>query len=165
MKMIDTRLDEKQFLDRLETLCRKKERFDRGYRDKDLFVVKRNKNKFWLSKHYALLGRTDGYMNDCLYCQYTVNDNGFVSVKYHFGKHRINLIPFLISFIMGIFMWVGLLIDSILYSDPNWNGIFVAALFWTLGLVGLIIKSKKDRYELETHLQKVCHPHRWEQKS
>ena len=45
MKIIETKLNENQFLIRLDTFCRKKERFDRGYNDKDLYVIKRNKNR------------------------------------------------------------------------------------------------------------------------
>ncbi len=73
MKRIETKLTEKQFLCRLEKLCKEKTRFDKGYTDKDIFVIKRNKNKFWLCKHYAHVGRVDGYGNDCIYFQYKLN--------------------------------------------------------------------------------------------
>lgn len=44
-KRIETKLNEKQFFDRLKTFCRDKTRFDKGYNDKDVFVVKRNRSK------------------------------------------------------------------------------------------------------------------------
>lgn len=69
MKHIETHLTERHFLSRLETLCRKQERFDRGDRENDYFVVKRNNQKFRIAKHYAHVGKTDGYGYDCLYCQ------------------------------------------------------------------------------------------------
>ncbi|MBE6603840.1 MAG: hypothetical protein E7636_05900 [Ruminococcaceae bacterium] len=156
MKIIETKLNENQFINRLDTFCRKKERFDRGYNDKDLYVIKRNKNKFWMSKHYASVGRTDGYMNTCLYCSYIVNDNGFVSVKYRFGKLPMFLIPFTISLIIGAFIGGGVVIDIALYGNSDWNNVLVTALFWSLGLGGLIIRSPKERRELENYLKKIC---------
>ena len=60
MNTIHTRLTEKQFLERLACLCRKKARFDSGYNDRDIFVYKLNEKKFWLGKHYANVGRHRG---------------------------------------------------------------------------------------------------------
>ena len=57
MKRIETVLSEQSFLNRLEGLCRDKVRFDRGYEDKDTFVIKRKDHKFMLAKHYAIRGK------------------------------------------------------------------------------------------------------------
>lgn len=156
MKIIETRISEKQFINRLEGLCRKKAYFDKGYNDKDTFVVKRKDNKFWLGKHYALIGRSDGYANDCLLCRYTVRENGLVSVHYRFGKRITYLIPFIISCALGIPIAISLIYDAIVYADPQWNGILIAVLFLALGLFGLLFRSKKERKLLEKHLFKIC---------
>ena len=104
-KRIETKLNEKQFLDRLKTFCRDKTRFDKGYNDKDVFVVKRKQNKFWLCKHYANIGRTDGYGNDCIYFRYITNKNGYIDVEYKFGKRLLFVIPFIVCFVAGIALW------------------------------------------------------------
>lgn len=157
MKTVKTQMSEQRFLSRLEGLCRKKTRFDKGYVDKDTFVIKRKGNKFWLAKHYASLGRSDGYAMDCLYCKYGVDQNGYVFVKYTVGKRLTYLIPFGISFIIGAFLWVSIIYDTIVYhQSPDGNGIAVAALFWALSLVGTLLRSKKERTALEEHLLSIC---------
>ncbi len=156
MKRIETKLNEKQFLDRLKTLCREKTRFDKGYNDKDVFVVKCNKNKFWLCKHYAHVGRTDGYANDCIYFQYFVKENGYIEIEYMFGKLLLFVIPFIICFTAGIALWISLVYEAIAFTNVQWGGLFVVALFWIFGLVGMLFRSKKERDLLEEHLLRIC---------
>ena len=105
-RLIETHLTEKQFLNRLKTLCREKTRFSKGYHDEDVFVIKRNKNKFWLCKHYAHVGRTDGYANDCICFKYIVKENGYIDIEYRFGKLLLFVIPFIICFTAGIALLV-----------------------------------------------------------
>ena len=131
-------------------------RWSRGYNDKDTFVVKRKENIFRLEKHYALIGRTDGYAIDCLYCQYQTNENGYVTVKYRFGKRSLYLVPFVIAFTVGILLWSALLYEAIAFANAQWDAIFVATLFWLLGLGGNLIRSKKERRALESHLLRIC---------
>ena len=155
-KRIETKLNEKQFLDRLKTFCRDKTRFDKGYNDKDVFVVKRNRSKFWLCKHYAHVGKTDGYANDCIYFQYIVNKNGYIDIEYRFGKRLLFLIPFIICFTAGIVLWTTLVYDAIAFDNVQWGGLCVTALFWIFGLVGMLFRSRKERVLLEKHLLRIC---------
>jgi len=156
MKKIETNISERRFLERLETLCRKKERFDRGYCDKDIFVVKRNKNKFWICKHYANCGRTDGYAYDCMYCRYNVNEKGYVTVEYRLGKLRSALFAFVICFTVGIALWIPIVYEAVAFSNVQWGELCVTALFWIFGLVGMLFRSQKERLLLEEHLLRIC---------
>jgi hypothetical protein len=155
-KRIETKLNEKQFLGRLKTFCRDKTRFDKGYNDKDVFVVKRNRSKFWLCKHYAHVGKTDGYANDCIYFQYIVNKNGYIDIEYRFGKLLLFVIPFIICFTAGIALWTTLVYDAIAFDNVQWGGLCVTALFWIFGLVGMLFRSRKERVLLEKHLLRIC---------
>ena len=155
-KRIETKLNEKQFLDRLKTFCRDKTRFDKGYNDKDVFVVKRNRSKFWLCKHYAHVGKIDGYANDCIYFQYIVNKNGYIDIEYRFGKLLLSVIPFIICFTAGIALWTTLVYDAIAFDNAQWGGLCVTALFWIFGLVGMMFRSKKERALVEEHLLRIC---------
>ena len=155
-KRIETKLNEKQFLNRLKTFCREKTRFDKGYNDKDVFVVKRKENKVWLCKHYANIGRTDGYGNDCIHFRYITNKNGYIDVEYKFGKLLLYVIPFIVCFVAGIALWISLIYDAIVFADVQWGGLCVTALFWIFGLVGMLFRSKKERDLLEEHLLRIC---------
>ena len=159
-KRIETKLNEKQFLDRLKTFCRDKTRFDKGYNDKDVFVVKRNRSKFWLCKHYAHVGKIDGYANDCIYVRYSTNKSGYIDVEYRFGKLLLSVIPFIICFTVGIALWVPLVYDiisgAVAFTNAQWEGYVVTALFWIFGLVGMMFRSKKERALVEEHLLRIC---------
>lgn len=156
MKFIETHLTEKQFLDRMDTLCRKKERFDRGYHDIDTFVVKRKRNKFRLGKHYAHVGRGDGYASVFLYCRYDITEKGYVRVSYRYGAPLIHLIPFAICVGVGGALCLSLLYEAVFDRTPEWASIFITSAMWIFGLVGLLFRSKKDRRALENHLLRVC---------
>ncbi len=120
-------------------------------------MVDREGNGFWLGKHYALVGRTDGYANDCLFCRYTVSEEGFVSVEYRFGKMRSLLIPFLVSLAVGLFFLGATVFDGILDGSWNFPVLGVGGLFLILGVVGLIVPAgKKDRADLVSHLERIC---------
>ena len=155
-RLIETHLTEKQFLNRLKTLCREKTRFSEGYHDEDVFVIKRNKNKFWLCKHYAHVGRTDGYANDCIYFKYIVKENGYIDIEYRFGKLLSFAIPFIICFTAGIALWVPLIYEAIAYANVQWGGLCVTAFFWIFGLIGLLFRSRKERALLEEQLLRTC---------
>lgn len=156
MKTLETHLKESRFLSRVETLCRKKARFSKGYANEDTFVYIKNNNKISLCKHYATMGRGDGYAIDCLHCYYSSDENGHLKIMYKFGKMPFFWIPFLIAFVAGIVLWIALLCDFILSSNIDWGGIIVASIFWIFGLFGLFGKSKKERESLEKHLFKIC---------
>ena len=155
-KHLATKLDEKQFLNRLKIFCREKIRFDTGYNDKDVFVVKRKKNCYWLCKHYASVGRTDGYAHDCICFRYSINKNGYVDVEYRFGKTLSHTIPFVVCFAVGSIFGISLVYDAIAFFDVQWGGLCVAALFWIFGLSGMLYRSKKERVALEEHLLRIC---------
>ena len=156
MKHIETVLSEQRFLNRLEGLCRDKVRFDRGYEDKDTFVIKRKDHKFMLAKHYASIGRRHGYANDCLYCRYYTNEKGYVSIDYRFWKMKGYLIPFIVSLILGSGLWIYWIYEAIASSNVQWDAMCVAALIWILGLGGMLVRSKKERIALEKHLYRIC---------
>lgn len=159
MTYIETKLTENSFLNRLNTLCREKTRFDKGYTDKDIYVFKRNskdKNKFWICKHYAHIGKTDGYANDCIYFLYKVNENGYVDIEYRFGKLLLFLVPFIICFTVGIALWISLIYEAIVFNNVQWGGLCVTAFFWILGLLGSLFRSQKERLLLEQHLLLIC---------
>jgi len=153
---IETRLNEKQFFNRLETFCREKTRFDKGYIDKDVFVVKRNRNKFWLCKHYASIGRTDGYANDCIRFRYIVNEKGYIDIEYRFGKPILFCIPFIICFSAGIALWISLIYDAIVYGGMQWGSLCITSLFWIFGLTGMFFRSRKEKALLKEHLLRIC---------
>ena len=157
-KRIETKLNEKRFLERLKTLCREKTRFDKGYNDKDVFVVKRNKNQFWLCKHYAHVGRTDGYAYDCIYFQCIVKENGYVDIEYRFGKRLLFVIPDIIICLMALPLFTCALYDTIFNAYYQWGGLFVTMILSFLGLFNLFSHSKKERNVLEEHLFKICFP-------
>ena len=96
-KHITTKLNEKQFLSRLKTFCREKTLFDKGYNNEDVFVTKRKNNRLWICKHSAVVGRSGGYANDCIYVRYSTNKSGYIDVEYRFGKLLLFVIPFIIS--------------------------------------------------------------------
>jgi len=156
MKHIETKLTEKQFLRRLEELCKEKTRFDKGYTDKNVFIFKRNKSKFWLCKHYADVGRTDGYGNDCIYFQYKLSEKGHVIVEYTFGKLIMLLIPFILIFAVGIALWSVLIYEAIVFFNVQWGGLCITTIFWVFGLFGLLFRSPKERQLLEKHLIQIC---------
>ena len=149
MKYIKTKLTESSFLNRLKTLCREKTRVDKGYTDKDVFVVRKNKNKFWICKHYAHIGRTDGYANDCIYFQYGVNEKGYVDIQYKFGKLLLFLVPFIICFTVGIALWMFLIYEAVVINNVQWGGLCVTTFFWAFGLFGILFRSQKERVLLE----------------
>lgn len=156
MKHIETKLTESSFLNRLKALCREKTRFDKGYNDKDVFVVNINKNKFWICKHYANIGRTDGYANDCIYFQYRVNKKGYVDIEYRFGKRLLYLVPFIICFTIGIALWIPLIYEAITFNNVQWGELSVTVFFWIFGLFGTLFRSQKEIVLLENHLLRIC---------
>lgn len=94
-------------MERLEALCAKKTLFDRGYTDKECFVIKRNKNKFWLGKHYVGgFWGPNGYQNCLIFCKYKVNDRGHVDVEYRFGKILLYVFPCVMAFLMCFPIWL-----------------------------------------------------------
>ena len=159
-KRIETKLNEKQFLSRLKTFCREKTLFDKGYNNEDIFVTKRKNNRLWICKHYAVVGRSGGYANDCIYVRYITNKSGYIDVEYRFGKLLLFVIPFIICFTVGIAIWVPLVYDIIsgvvAFTNAQWGGLCVTALFWIFGLVGMMFRSKKERALVEEHLLRIC---------
>ncbi len=161
MRRIETKLTERLFLERLEALCAKKTLFDRGYTDKECFVIKRNKNKFWLGKHYiGGFWGPNGYQNCLIFCKYKVNDRGHVDVEYRFGKILLYVFPCVMAFLMCFPIWLVLVYDAIAFPEVRWEGqwgaICVLALLWTVGLLFSLYMSKKEKRMLEAHLHRIC---------
>ena len=151
MKTLET-----HFLSRVETFCRKKARFSKGYENEDIFVYTKKDNKISLFKHYRTIGRGDGYAIDCLRCYYSTDENEHLKIMYKFGKMPFSWIPFLITFILGMVIWIALLCDFFSGYDMQWGGFVIASIFWIFGLFGLFGKSKKERESLEKLLFKIC---------
>lgn len=160
MKNIVTSLSEQQFLSRLDRMCTKHERFDKGYTELDVFVVKKKQHRFRIGYHVAqiALGRTDGYASDFVFGEYTVNSSGKVEVNYKFGKPFAFIIPFAIICIFVLPIFACVLYNTIFNEYYQWGGLFVTMIFSFIGLYGLFAYSKKDRAMLEEHLHKICFP-------
>ena len=156
MKSIQTRLSEKTFLSRLDSLCRQKTLFDKGYNDKDVFVIRKYKKTYCLCLHYAQVGRSDGYAMDCIFFRYELNCNGHVCVKYRIGKMISFLIPFVFCFAIGIAMWSALVFEAIVSKNVMWDGIIVATAFLMFGAINVLYRSKKQISLLEEHLFRIC---------
>lgn len=155
MKTIDTHLTEKQFLARLARFSREKVRWDIGYADSDVFVHKLKGKKFWLGKHYAHVGKSDGYHVDRLNCSYRTDENGFVVVSYRYGKHPLLFVPHLIAFAFGLPICVSIVLDVFLDKIYEFGGLIVAALFLIFGFCGFF-RSKKELAAQEECLRKIC---------
>lgn len=160
MKTITTNLSEQQFSSRLDGMCTKHERFDSGYTDKDVFVVKKKQHRFRIGYHVAQmpLGRTDGYYMEFVYGKYSVNSLGKVELNYRFGKPFAFLIPYIIICLLALPIFICLLYDTVFNAFYQWGGLFVTMIFSCIGLYGLLARSKKDRAVLEEHLHKICFP-------
>lgn len=158
MNTIHTRLAEKQFLEQLACLCRKKARFDSGYNDRDIFVYKLKENKFWLGKHYANVGRHrgDGFAVDRLDCTYCVDENGHVVVSYKFGRHPILHLPRVIAFCVGLPLCVSIILSAI--QDVNWQigGLLTSLAFLVFGVRGMFFRSKKELVPQVELLHRIC---------
>ncbi len=155
MKTIETHLTEQVFLDRLARFCRQKVRLDKGYTDIDTFVFSRKEQKFWIGKHCAHAGRSDGYANDRINGTYRVNDHGHVTVSYRFGKHPALLLPHIITLAIGLPMAVSVLIDAMNHGAGSWHGGLVALFFIIFGVVGLF-GNAKEKAAQEEHLKYIC---------
>ena len=156
MKRIETHMTERKLVGRLETLCRKKERFSKGYEDQDVFVYHYTKNGFILEKHLAYVGRTHGYAEAHLHCRHTVNEKGFVTVEYNCRKSVTDYILYSFLLLIGLSFWIMLLMDWISGDNVDIGGMVVALAFWAVGLFGLFRRSRKDRIALEKHLLRIC---------
>lgn len=155
MKTIGTHFTEQVFLDRLARFCRQKAPRDKGYTNTDTFVCARKDKKFWIGKHYAHAGRSDGYANERLNCTYRVNDSGHVTVSYRFGKHPALLLPHIIILAIGLPMAVSMVIDAI---NHEWNFMssgIVVLFFIIFGVVGFF-GSAKEKAAQEEHLRYIC---------
>ncbi len=155
MKIIETRLTEQEFLERMEKFCQQKERFDKGYSDRETFVYARKEQKFWLGRHFAHAGRSDGFANDRVNGKYTVSDQGLVTVSYRFGKHPLLMIPHLISFVAGAAIAVPVIDKAIGHEGFYWRAGLFALCFLIFGVIGLF-SSRKEKASQEEHLQYIC---------
>jgi len=155
MKIIDTHLTEQNFLERLSCYCREQTRGDKGYRDQDTFIFARKKQKFWIGRHYAHAGRSDGYANERINGTYHVNDHGHVVVSYNVGKHPAILVPHIVFFLLGMVPVVGLLNDAMRQSSMSWYGGVCGLAFVGLGLSGFF-NRRKEVDALEEHLLYIC---------
>ncbi len=157
MKVINTIFTEKQFVDRLGQHCRLKTRLDAGYNDIDTFVCKIKGNRFWLGKHYASVGKTDGFSPERLNCKYDMNESGRVIVRYQRAKHPSYAIFYLLAFVIGTTFCVDSFINAFeMFDDFRIDEFIFALAFLVIGLFGLIIKPRKEWLSLEEHLHKIC---------
>ena len=155
MKIIETRLNEKSFLDRLACYCREQTRGDKGYHDQDTFVFSRKEEKFWIGRHMAHKGKSDGYANERINGTYHVNDHGHVVVSYRVGKHPFIVVSHTVAFLLGLIPVVGLLTEAMRASSMSWYGGIFGLFFIGFGLSGFF-SSPKEINTLEEHLAYIC---------
>ncbi|MBE6557577.1 MAG: hypothetical protein E7661_00965 [Ruminococcaceae bacterium] len=155
MKIIETRLSEKSFLDRLACYCREQTRGDKGYHDQDTFVFSRKEEKFWIGRHMAHKGKSDGYANERINGTYHVNDHGHVVVSYRVGKHPFIVVSHTVAFLLGLIPVVGLLTEAMRASSMSWYGGIFGLFFIGFGLSGFF-SSPKEISILEEHLAYIC---------
>ncbi len=160
MKIIITNLSEQRFLNRLDSMCTKHNKFDKGYTMLNVFVVKRNQKTFRIGRHLADIpfSRYDGYCKDFIYGKYIVNSSGKVELNYRFGRPISFIILHVIICLMALPIFICVLYDTIFNACYQWGGLFVTMLFSFIGLFNLFSYSKKDRNVLEEHLCKICFP-------
>ena len=86
--------------------------------------------------------------------------SNMLDVEYRFGKLLLFIIPFIICFTVGIAIWVSLVYDiisgAVSFTNAQWGGLCVTAIFWIFGLVGMMFRSKKERVLVEEHLLRIC---------
>lgn len=155
MKIIETRLNEKSFLDRLACYCREQTRGDKGYHDQDTFVFSRKEEKFWIGRHMAHKGKSDGYANERINGTYRVNDHGHVVVSYRVGKHPLTLVFHTVAFLLGLIPVAGLLTEAMRANSMSWYGGICGLLFMGFGVSGFF-SSPKEISTLEEHLSYIC---------
>lgn len=156
MKTIETAISEQRFLSRIDNLCRKKTRFDDGYKSLEVFVVKQKENKFWLAKHYPAAPRSREYTGNCLYCKYSKNQDGHIVVNYSFGKRIMHLILTIIFGVVSVVLWGSVIYDILTKQSVDLVDLLITVVIWLVGLVLSIKTSKKERKELEEQLLKIC---------
>ncbi len=158
MNSINTDLSEKEFVSRLEKMCMIHRKFDKGYQDLDVFVVKRNNKKFRLGHHLPLVGRTDGYSIEYIFGEYVVDKNNRVIVTYRFGKTFLFLMPFFIAILFSLPIFIYLVYDLINNSILQLDGLIISFLISTLSLTAIFLRSKNEKDTLEKHLHRICLP-------
>lgn len=160
MKTIVTNLSEQRFLNRLDSMCTKYNRFAKGYTELDVFVVKRKHKRFQIGRHLAdiPLSRFDGYLSEFIFGKYTVNNFGNVEVSYRFSTPFPLRIPDIIISLAGLPLFLCLLYDAIFNASYQWGGLFITMIFSFIGLFSLLGRSKKNRTVLEEHLCEICLP-------
>ena len=164
MRTIITNLSEQLFLNRLDSMCTKHNKFDKGYTNQNVFVVKKNQKTFRIGRHLADIpfSRYDGYFSDFIYGKYIVNSSGKVEINYRFGRPIVFIIPDIIICLVALPIFVCVLYDTIFNAYYQWGGLFVSMIFSFIGLFNLFSYSKKNRNVLEEHLCKICFPNNWE---
>ncbi len=155
MKIIETHLSEQNFLDRLACYCREQTRGDKGYHDQDTFIFFRKGERFWIGRHMAHKGRSDGYASERVNGTYYVNDHGHVVVSYRLGKHPSILVPHAVAFLLGLIPVAGLLTEAMRANNMSWYGGVCGLLFMGFGLSGFF-NSPKEINALEEHLAYIC---------
>ena len=154
-KVIQTGLAETTFLSRLKSLCVKKELFDKGYNDKDIYVYKQKGEKFSIYKHVQHAGRTDGYIKDCLSCRYVIDEEKHVKVFYRFAKMKMLFPLSVVLFVVGFILFGYSVFEAIRFSNAEWLEIITSIPFLVLGCFTLF-GSKKEREGLENRLFHIC---------
>ena len=155
MKTIDTHLTEKSFLDRLSRFCLPYDRGNKGYVNQEAFVYSRKDQKFWIGHHMVTAGRDDGFAKERINAAYRVNDNGYVTVTYSFGKHPTIMTFHAIAFLLGLIPAVGLLTDAMRQSSMAVYGGICGLSFMGYGLWGFFGRPKELAIQ-EEHLQYIC---------
>ena len=153
MKLINTNLTERQFLDSLEQLCRSKACLYGEYNNYETFVYKITGNQFWVGK-YTSIGKTYGFLSTRLNCKYDISQNGRVVITYRRSKHLSHTVFHYFAFIVGAYFCVDSFIN-VFKQFKIYELIFPIA-FLIIGLFGLIIKPNKEWASLEAHLHNIC---------
>lgn len=160
MQCIKTDLSEKAFKQRLSDLTMAHTWFDRGYKDRDVFVLKVNKNCFRIGYHVKKVGRYgryDGYRMPFLYGKYSVDADGKISVRYWFGQPFLFLLPSFLMDVLCVPIFLYMLYDLFIhqFAQPIMAYIIVGILS-VLGIWTTLCPSKKNRVFLVQHLNRIC---------
>ncbi len=155
MKCIQTRLTEKQFIDRFDLYCRTKQHLCVGYLDRELFVYKMKNNRFWLCKYTPFI-KNYRYTLDRLDCEYKIDEKGHVVVEYKYGKQPPQLVADIITLVLSLPLSIGMIVNSIINGDLQIEGQIIPLLFLVLSLKGLFFRSKKELLAQEECLKNIC---------
>lgn len=155
-KTVCTSLDEKQFLSRLNKLCVPYRVVSRGYEVSGVFVIKIRKNKFWFARRSFGTLNKDNLCNETLFGEYTVGENGKVTVEYRIGYRLPFVIITCIMNIFGISLLTSAIIDIVDTGSAPWGILPIALLIVAASAFEILYYPKKQVQMLLSHLDLIC---------